>query len=521
MTHDAPALDQPLDHKSTTSPSHYNLVVIGSGQGGGPLAGAFARAGHRVALVERQHVGGTCINEGCSPTKTIVASARVAHLVRRSRDYGVHGSTARDPERDGMRVDLARVRERKQQIVDSFRNGSERSLAAAGVELIRGQARFVGQRRIEISPMPSTDAGDADRTASRSVARASHTLTADLVVVNTGLRPALPALPGLEDAPYLTSTSILELTETPDHLIVLGGGYVGLEFAQAYRRFGSRVTIVQRDVQLLSREDQDVADSVAAILREDGLGVELSAEAVRVEASGGRIRLIWRARALDGAATTSDSERVIDGTHLLVATGRTPNTEDLGLDAGGIATDERGYVRVNARLETTAAGVYAIGDVKNGPAFTHISYDDFRILRANLLEGGSRTSESRLVPYTVFIDPQLGGIGMTEREARASGRRIRVAKLPMKNVARALETDETRGFMKAVVDADTNEVLGATVLGIEGGEIATVFQVAMMGKLPYTVLRDAVFSHPTLAESINNLFMAMDRDASSATASAK
>ena len=482
--------------------SHYGLLVIGSGQGGGPLAGAFARAGRRVALVEREHVGGTCVNEGCSPTKTIVASARIAHLSRRAPDFGVHrGAGAND-----VHVDLARVRERKQHIVDDFRAGSEKSLASAGVELVRGQARFVGPRRVEVTPSRASREGDDHGESHSGVLR---TLTADVVVINTGLRSAVPALSGLEAVPFLTSTSIMELTELPEHLIVLGGGYVGLEFAQAYRRFGSRVTVVQREIQLLPREDEDVAERVTAILRAEGLDVLLSAAALRVEKKEDRVRLVWQPRV---QGSPSLVEHVLEGSHLLVATGRTPNTADLGLDAAGVTVDERGYVRVNERLETSASGVYAIGDVKGGPAFTHIAYDDFRILRANLLDGQQRTTAGRVVPYTVFIDPQLGAVGMTEREARASGRRIRVGKLPMTSVARALEVDETRGFMKAIIDADTGQILGAMVLGIEGGEIATLFQVAMMGGLPYTALRDAVFSHPTLAEALNNLFTAMDRE---------
>ena len=477
---------------------HYDLIVIGAGQGGGPLAGAFARAGRRVALVERVHVGGTCVNEGCSPTKTIIASARVAHLARRAASYGVQvsgdGRRAGGAQADVL-VDMNRVHTRKQEIVDSFRSGSERSLASAGVELVRGQARFVGPRTVRVTEDGTADGGEG----------AARTLSGDLVVLNTGLRAAVPRLQGLDGVPWLTSTSILELTERPEHLVVLGGGYVGLEFAQAFRRFGSRVTVVQRDAQLLPREDADVAEAVANILREEGIDVLISAEADRVVGSEDGIRLTWHA--LDGDGT----ERELAGSHLLVATGRVPNTADLGLDVAGIDADARGYVQVNERLETSVPGVYAIGDVKGGPAFTHISYDDFRVLRTNLLEGGVATTTHRLVPYTVFIDPQLGAVGMTEREAREAGKRVRVAKLPMTSVARALEVDETRGFMKAVVDADSGQILGATVLGIEGGEIATLFQIAMMGKLPYTALRDGVFSHPTLAEALNNLFMAMDR----------
>ena len=324
------------------------------------------------------------------------------------------------------------------------------------------------------------------------------------MVINTGLRPGVPRIERLGDVPWLTSTSILELTEVPEHLIIVGGGYVGLEFAQAFRRFGSRVTILQRSAQLLAREDADIANAVAEILRGEGIDVRLFAEAVRVDHTEDGIRLVWRGRRDDGRT------HEVVGTHLLIATGRVPNTDDLGLEVAGIDVDERGYVQVNERLETSVPGVHAIGDVNGGPAFTHVSYDDFRVLRANLLDGGSATTAGRLVPYTVFTDPQLGAVGMTEREARSAGKRIRVGRLPMSSVARALEVDEPRGFMKAVVDATTNEILGARVLGLEGGEIATLFQIAIMGKLPYTALRDAVFSHPTLAESLNNLFAAMD-----------
>ncbi|HKO15272.1 MAG TPA: FAD-dependent oxidoreductase, partial [Gemmatimonadaceae bacterium] len=386
------------------------------------------------------------------------------------------------------------------------REGGERALASAGVELVRGQARFVGPRALEVAA-PSGANGHA------AEAREVRILSATTVVINTGLRAAVPPLPGLDRVPHLTSTSIMELTEPPAHLIVLGGGYVGLEFAQAYRRFGSRVTIVQRDRQLLPREDDDVADAVTGILQDDGIEVRCSAEAVRVEPHDDGVRLVWRERTRDDADLSGgDAQGEIVGSHLLIATGRTPNTEDLGLQAAAVEADARGYVRVNDRLETSAPGVYAIGDVKGGPAFTHISYDDFRILRTNLLEGGTATTQGRQVPYTVFIDPQLGAIGPTEREVRASGRRIRVARLPMTSVARALEVDETRGFMKAIVDAESGQILGARVLGLEGGEIAALFQIAMLGRLPYPALRDATFSHPTIAEALNNLFTAMERD---------
>ncbi len=462
--------------------NQYEIVVVGAGQGGGPLAGAAARGGRRTALIERVHVGGTCVNEGCSPTKTMVASARVAHLVRRAADYGVHATAPR--------IDLARVHERKQQIVDSFRDGSERSLIQAGVDVIRGRARFVGPRTLDV------DVGDGAR----------RTITADTIVINTGLRAAIPSIPGLDTARYLTSTSIMELVDVPAHLVVLGGGYIGLEFAQMFRRFGSRVTVLQRGAQLLDHEDTDVADAVATILRDEGIEVLLGTTVTAVEQRAAETLVRYSTTSVEGATPGT-----VSGTHLLVASGRRPNTDDLGLDAAGIVVDDRGYIRVDDRLATNVPGVFVIGDAKGGPAFTHISYDDFRILRANLLEGGSWTTGGRQVPYTVFIDPELGRIGMTEKEARTAGLTVRVGTLPMSSVARALETDETRGFMKAIVDAGTQRILGAAVLGIAGGEIATIVQVAMLGGLPYTALRDGIFSHPTVAEALNNLFTAMDR----------
>jgi pyruvate/2-oxoglutarate dehydrogenase complex dihydrolipoamide dehydrogenase (E3) component len=304
-----------------------------------------------------------------------------------------------------------------------------------------------------------------------------RTIEADAVVIDTGLRPAIPSIDGLGGVPYLTSTSIMELTTAPEHLLVLGGGYVGLEFAQMFRRFGSRVTLLHRGDQLLAREDADVAEEIGRIFQDDGIDVVLRASASAAARDGGGVRLDFRVRGTGSAGSSTSS---VTGSHLLVATGRTPNTHDLGLATAGVETDEGGYVRVNERLETSAPGVYALGDVKGGPAFTHISYDDFRILCRNLLHGDGATIKDRLVPYTVFSDPQLGRVGMTEREARAAGRSVRVAKLPMASVARAIEVNETRGFMKAVVDAESEQILGAAVLGLEGGETAALFEVAMM-----------------------------------------
>lgn len=445
----------------------YDAIVIGAGQGGGPLAGAFAKAGRRTLLVERTHIGGTCINEGCTPTKTMIASGRVAYLARRGADFGVNTTN--------LTIDLPRVRERKRTIVEEWRTGSEQSLAKAGVKVEFGHARFLAPHTIEI------EKSNGERFEAAS----------DIIVINTGLRPLIPKIPGLADVPYLTSTSIMELDAIPEHLIVLGGGYIGLEFGQLFRRFGSRVTIVHRGEQLLPREDPDIASAVADILKEDGIDIRL------------RINTTSAARSANGGV---ELEPDIAGSHLLVATGRTPNTEDLGADAAGIELDEHGYIKANARLETTAKGVYVIGDVKGGPAFTHVSYDDFRILRSNLLHNGNASTEGRILPYTVFLDPQLGRVGMTEKEARDAGFNVRVARMPMNNVARALEMDESRGVMKAVVDDATKHILGAAILGVDGGEVAAMLQVAMMGNLPYTTLRDGMFSHPTLSEALNNLF---------------
>jgi pyruvate/2-oxoglutarate dehydrogenase complex dihydrolipoamide dehydrogenase (E3) component len=293
----------------------------------------------------------------------------------------------------------------------------------------------------------------------------------------------------------------MELDVLPDHLLVLGGGYIGLEFGQMFRRFGSAVTVVQRSNQLLGREDPDVDEEVAKILREDGVEVLLETQTLRAEQADGTIRLTVR---------TQNGERTLSGSHLLVAAGRVPNTDALNLSAAGVKTDKGGIVQVNERLETNVSGIYALGDVKGGPTFTHISYDDFRIIRTNLLEGGNATTNGRFVPYAVYIDPQLGRVGLSETEARAQGRRIRVAKMPMAYVARALEMDEPRGFMKAIVDADTNQILGYTALGVEGGELMSMVEIAMMGKVPYTTLRDGIFAHPTLAEALNNLFASVD-----------
>jgi pyruvate/2-oxoglutarate dehydrogenase complex dihydrolipoamide dehydrogenase (E3) component len=410
----------------------------------------------------------------------MIASGRVARLAHRAVEYGV--------EVERVRVDLQRVVARKRKIVESFRDGGrERLEGTADLDLIFGEARFTGPKSVIVTQRDG----------------AVRELSGEWVFIDTGARPAIPPVAArAEGVTVLTSTSLLDLEQLPHHLIILGGGYISVEMGQLYRRFGSRVTIIQRADQLLPREDEDVADAVAGILREDGVEVLLGTDAVDVRRDG-QGGVITSVDGRDGAGE-------VRGSHLLAATGRVPNTDRLDLDRTGIETDPQGYVKVDDRLETNIPGVYALGDVKGGPAFTHVAYDDYRIIETNLLKGADARIADRLVPYTVFLDPELGRVGMTEREARVAGRSHRVARLPMTNVARAIERGETRGFMKAIVDADTDAILGCAVLSAEGGELMSVLQVAMMGRLPWTALRDGMFTHPTLAESLNNLFLTLD-----------
>jgi len=456
----------------------YDLIVIGAGQGGGPLAGTVADHGHSTALIERKHVGGTCVNEGCTPTKTMIASARMAHLARRAEDYGV--------QTGDVSVDLETVRQRKRDIVEMFRSGSRSSVEdTEGLDLIEGDGQFVDGHTVAVQ---LNDGG-------------TRTLTADRVVINTGTRPVVPPIDGLDDVDFLTSTSIMELGTVPDHLLVLGGGYIGLEFGQMFRRFGAEVTIIDRGDHILSTEDADVAEALQDILREDGIQVFNETSMTATEETDGAITAH-----LEGA----DAPAQVTGDELLVAVGRRPNTDTLNLDVAGVDRTERGFVQVDDQLATTAADVYAIGDVTGGPAFTHVSYDDYRVLCGNWLYDADRTTEDRILSYTLFTDPQLGRVGLTEEQAEEQGIEHVVAQMPMTHVARALEVDETRGLMKAVIDPTSNQLLGAAILGIEGGEVMSVLQTAMMGNVPVNRLQSAPFAHPTLAESLNNLFAGLD-----------
>ncbi|KAL2414224.1 putative pyridine nucleotide-disulfide oxidoreductase RclA [Exophiala dermatitidis] len=540
---------------------HYDAIVIGSGQGGGPLAQALAKAGRRTALIEAHHVGGTCINEGCTPTKTMVASAKVAARARRAGDYGV-----RIQNNGSVTLNMQKVRRRKRDLVDSFRRGSEaRITATEGLDLIWGTARFVGAKEVEVvmnattTPQRSTDTNDATQKTTSSDNNAflpteTLSLTGDQIFINAGCSPAplVVTKPDSDDTiaqqdgsvgnNILNSTSIMELAEVPHHLVVLGGGAVGCEFAQMMRRFGARVSLVQRAQQLLPNEDPDVAAQMLKIFVDDGIEVYLGAQTRHVSHISSdqivvEVEIQQQQNNKDDAGQVKKADADEDKTegnhgqnggpisksllasHVLVATGRLPNTASLNLAAAGIDVDARGFIKVDEHLRTTAPDVYALGDIKGGPAQTHVSYDDYRVLRDNLITGTvadddgtttSRTAANRLIPYTIFTDPQLGRVGLTEKAARAraqsSGQKIKVAKMPMAYVARALEMDETQGLMKAVVDVESRHILGFACLGVEGGEIMSMVQLAMMGGLTYDKLENAIFAHPCLSESLNNLW---------------
>jgi pyruvate/2-oxoglutarate dehydrogenase complex dihydrolipoamide dehydrogenase (E3) component len=459
-----------------SQPTPYQDLVLGSGAGGKLLSWHLASSGRRVAVVERRYIGGSCPNINCLPSKNEVWSAKVADLLHHAAQYGVvTGSVA---------VDMARVRQRKREMVEGLVALHLELYQKSGAELIMGDGRFVAPKTLEVR---LRDGG-------------TRVLKGERVFLNVGTHATIPPTPGLADARPMTNIELLEVDRLPAHLIVLGGGYVGLEFAQAYRRFGSRVTVVQHGPQLIGQEDPDVADAIGRLFADEEIEVLLSAEALQVEGrSGEGVRLRLR---------TPQGERRLEGSDILAATGRTPNTDGIGLDTAGVRLDGRGYVQVNDRLETSAPGVWAIGECAGSPQFTHVSEDDFRIIRDNLA-GGRRTTRGRLIPFCLFTDPPLARVGLSEVEARRQGVAVRVAKLPMGAVLRTWTTGETRGFMKALLDARSDRILGFTMFGPEAGEVMAVVQTAMLAGMPYTGLRDAILAHPTMAEGLGPLFSAV------------
>ena len=451
----------------------FDVLILGSGEGGKLLAWHLARSGRRTAVVERRWIGGSCPNIACLPSKNEIWSARVAYLAQHAAQFG----TVTGP----VVTDMAKVLRRKRDMVGREIALHLENYKASGAELIMGTGRFVAPKTLEVR---SNDGG-------------TRTLAGDQVFLNVGTHATVPNIPGLEAARPLTHIEGLELDRVPPHLIVLGGGYVGVELAQAYRRFGSRVTIIEPGPQVMSREDPDVADEMQRILSDEGIRFLMAAEPLHVRGrSGEEVSLTVR---------TSSGEQKVAGSDILLAVGRTPNTAGIGLEEAGVALNGRGYIRVNERLETTASDIWAIGECAGSPQFTHVSHDDFRIIRDNLA-GGNRSTRDRLVPYSVFTDPPLARVGLSEGDAQRQGITARVARLPMTAVLRTAATDETRGFMKALVGTSNDRILGFTMIGAEAGEVMTAVQTAMLADLPYPRLRDAVIAHPTMAEGLGSLF---------------
>jgi pyruvate/2-oxoglutarate dehydrogenase complex dihydrolipoamide dehydrogenase (E3) component len=469
------ALESTLSSQSfeKSQPEEFDLVILGGGTGSTVAAWTFAAEGKRVAVVDRKYIGGSCPNIACLPSKNIIHSAKIASYFRRSKEFGI--------THDGFSIDMSGVRERKRKMVTGLNGMYLENYRNAGAEFILATGRFVAPRTVEITLPDGT----------------IRQLRGVNVIVSTGTRAALEAIPGLAGAQPLTHIEALELDEVPKHLLVMGGGYIGVELSQAMRRFGSKVTVIDRNDRLMSREDGDVCEALLDLFKYENIETVLNARIKRVAGkSGDSVTIV-----LDQNGT----EKTLGGTHLLVATGRTPNTEGLGLELAGVELTDRGYIKVNERLQTTAAGVWAIGEVGGSPQFTHISVDDFRVVHANLT-GGHRVTTCRQVPYCLFTDPELARIGLNEMEAKAKGIPYRLFKVPMEANLRARTLSETRGFMKALVEAESDRIMGFTAFGVGAGEVMAAVQIAMIAGLPYTALRDAVLTHPTLAEGLIPLF---------------
>jgi pyruvate/2-oxoglutarate dehydrogenase complex dihydrolipoamide dehydrogenase (E3) component len=449
-------------------PVEFDAIIIGAGQAGPSLAARFSKEGQRVAIIERKHFGGTCVNTGCIPTKTLVASAYVAHMARRAQDYGV--------DNRAVSVDMKRVKARKDAIVEQSRDGLSQLLGNLDkVTIYKGHARFTAPRTVEVN---------------------GELLAADRIFINSGGRAAVPKMPGLDAVPFLTNSTMMEVDFLPDHLLIVGGSYVGLEFAHIYRRFGARVTVVEMADRLIVREDPDISDAVREILEADGVEVRLKAECLAVEKDGDRIAMNLECAA--GAPR-------IHGSHVLLAVGRRPNTEDLGLDKAGVQVDAKGFITVDDQCRTNVDGIWALGEVNGRGAFTHTSYNDFEIVAANLFDNDPRRISDRITCYGLFIDPPLGRVGMTEQEVRQKGLKALYAKKMMTSVGRARERGETKGFMKVVVDAESRRILGAAVLGVNGDEVVHAILDVMAAGLPYTAISRTMHIHPTVAEYLPTL----------------
>ena len=466
-------IDASAESRKRTQPEDYDIVILGGGTGSTIAAWTLASQGQSVAVIDRKYIGGSCPNIACLPSKNIIHSAKVASYVRASEEFGI--------ARNEFTVDMSVVRERKRRMVADLNEMYLDNYKKTGAEFILGSGRFVGPRTLEAT-LP-------DGTKRR--------LRGTNVIISTGTRAALGAIPGLAEAQPLTHIEALELGEVPEHLVVIGGGYVGVELSQAMRRFGSKVTIVERNEQLVHREDEDVTEGLRKLFEDEGIDLVLNARVARVSGKSGQLVQIM--------IEQNGVEKVVEGTHLLVAAGRTPNTEGIGLELAGVEVTDRGYLKVNERLQTTAPGVWAIGEVAGSPQYTHISVDDSRVVRDNL-KGGSSVTTGRQVPFCLFTDPEFARVGLSETEARAQGIAYRLFKIPMEGVLRARTLSETRGFLKALVEIDSDRILGFTAFGVNAGETMSSVQIAIIAGLPYTGLRDAVLTHPTLAEGLGVLF---------------
>jgi pyruvate/2-oxoglutarate dehydrogenase complex dihydrolipoamide dehydrogenase (E3) component len=446
----------------------FDAVVIGAGQAGPALCARLDKEGLKTALIERDLLGGTCVNTGCTPTKAMIASARAAHMARRGGDYGFPART--------VRVDMAEVKRRKDRIVRDSVNGLKKWLGGMkNVSLIHGHARFIGPRRIKVN---------------------GRTLEAERVFLDVGARAAVPDLPGIKDVAFFNNSSIMDVDFVPRHLVIVGGSYIGLEFAQMYRRFGSEVTVVERAAKMLPREDDDIAQEILAILKREGIATRTDAECMALAKEGRDITVRLECKR---------GRKVAQGSHVLLAVGRTPNTSDLGLEEAGVKVNVRGYIEVDDECRTSAEGVWALGECNGRGAFTHTAYNDYEIVAANLFDNDKRRVSDRIQTYALFIDPPLGRAGMTEAEARNSGKRVLVGKMPMQRVSRAREAGETQGFMKVLVDADSKELLGAAILGMNGDEVVHSLLDMMYAKRPYTTIQRAVHIHPTVTELVPTL----------------